>query len=216
MKKLKVKVCGMRNVLNIAEIAMLNPDYMGFIFYERSPRFAGDLNQAILNVLSPETSSVGVFVDAKFDYVTDLAEHYRLKVLQLHGDETPEYCAELKAKYNCKMIKAFRVNSKDDFPKMLDYEQICDYFLFDAKTELYGGSGEKFDHNLMNGYKGKTPFFLSGGIALQDAESILANRHELCIGVDINSRFEISPGIKNVEQVKQFIDFFRTNTKCTK
>jgi phosphoribosylanthranilate isomerase len=212
MKKLKVKVCGMLNVLNIAEIAMLNPDYMGFIFYERSPRFAGDLNQAILNVLSPKTSSVGVFVNAKVEYVTELAEHYRLKVLQFHGNETPEYCAELKVKYNCEIIKAFGIKSEDDFEKTLGYEQICDYFLFDTKTELHGGSGKKFDHNLLNSYKGKTPFFLSGGIALQDAENLLANRHNLCVGVDINSRFEISPGIKNTEQVKQFIDFFRINT----
>jgi phosphoribosylanthranilate isomerase len=211
MKKLKIKVCGMRNIVNIAEIAMLNPDYMGFVFYERSPRFAGDINQAILNVLSSKTSSVGVFVNAKIEYVVELAEHYRLKILQLHGDETPEYCAELKAKYKCEMIKAFGIKSEDDFSKTYDYKQVCDYFLFDTKTELHGGSGKKFDHILLNSYKGKTPFFLSGGIGLQDAENILTNRHKLCIGVDINSRFEISPGIKNTEQVKQFIDFFRTN-----
>jgi phosphoribosylanthranilate isomerase len=213
MKKIKVKVCGMRDVLNIAEVAMLNPEYIGFIFYDQSPRFAGDLNEIVLDVLSSKTSSVGVFVDAKFDYVTELAEHYQFKILQLHGNETPEYCAELKAKYNYKIIKSFGIKSEDDFAKIFDYEQICDYFLFDTKTKLYGGSGEKFDHNLLNSYKGSTPFFLSGGIALQDAENIIANRHDLCIGVDINSRFEISPGIKNVGQVKQFIDFFRTHNK---
>jgi phosphoribosylanthranilate isomerase len=216
MKKVKIKVCGMRDVLNIAEVAMLNPEYIGLVFYEQSPRFAGRLNERVLNVLSSKTSSVGVFVNAKPEHVVELAEHYQLKLLQLHGNEAPEYCAELKAKYNYEIIKAFGIKSEDDFSKTLDYEGICDYFLFDTKTELHGGSSKKFDHNLLNSYKGKTPFFLSGGIDLQDAESILANRHELCIGVDINSRFEISPGIKNVGRVKQFIDFFRTNAKCTK
>jgi phosphoribosylanthranilate isomerase len=209
MDKVKVKICGMRNVVNIAEIALLNPDYMGFIFYERSPRYAIELNHAVLESLFPNTSAVGVFVNASIDRVVELAEYYKFDALQLHGDETPEYCAELKTKYNCEIIKAFGIKSEKDFLHMHDYEQVCDCFLFDAKTELYGGSGKKFDHNLLANYKEQKPFFLSGGITLEDATNIKDNRHELCIGVDVNSAFEISPGVKNVEQVKKLLNLFR-------
>jgi phosphoribosylanthranilate isomerase len=132
--------------------------------------------------------------------------------LQLHGNETPEYCAELKTKYKCEIIKAFGIKSEDDLSHTSGYDGVCDYFLFDAKTELYGGSGNKFDHNLLVNYKGKTPFFLSGGITPQDAVNISNSLHKSCIGVDINSGFEISPGLKNVEQVKKFIDFFHNGT----
>jgi phosphoribosylanthranilate isomerase len=209
MDKIKVKICGMRNIINIAEIAMLRPDYMGFVCYERSPRYAAELNHAVLKSLFPSTLSVGVFVNAKIEHVVETAEYYRFNVLQLHGDETPEYCAELKTKYKCEIIKALGVRSEDDFAGMHDYEQVCDYFLFDSKTELYGGSGKKFDHNLLVNYPVKKPFFMSGGITLADAERIRDNHHELCVGIDVNSAFEISPGLKNVEQVKKLLNLFR-------
>ncbi|MDR1129778.1 MAG: phosphoribosylanthranilate isomerase [Prevotellaceae bacterium] len=209
MERIKVKICGMRNAMNIVELAMLNPDYMGFIFYEHSPRFAGELNQAILDMLSPETSSVGVFVNPQMKYIVGTAEHYRFKILQLHGNETPEFCAELKSKYECSIIKAFGIKSEEDFSHVRDYEDVCDYFLFDTKTELYGGSGQKFDHSLLANYKGAKPFFLSGGITVRDLENIRDSRHELCFGIDVNSGFEISPGIKNLEQIKQLLDFFK-------
>jgi phosphoribosylanthranilate isomerase len=202
---MKVKVCGMRNVVNIAEVAMLNPDYMGFIFYERSPRYAGELNQVVLDTLSPNTLSVGVFVNAKIECLVEIAEYFRFKTVQLHGNETPEYCAELKTKYT--IIKAFGIKSQEDFSQIYDYEEVCDYFLFDAKTESYGGSGKKFNHSLLANYKGTKPFFLSGGITLNDLENIRDNRHELCIGIDVNSGFEISPGVKNIEQIKRLLDF---------
>jgi phosphoribosylanthranilate isomerase len=208
MDRIKIKICGMRNVVNIVEIAMLHPDYMGFIFYERSPRYAAELNHAVLNFLLP-TLSVGVFVNTKIDHVVETAEYYRFNLLQLHGNETPEYCAELRTKYKCEIIKAFGIKSKEDFSNTSDYDQVCDYFLFDAKTELYGGSGNKFDHNLLANYKGEKPFFLSGGITLEDAANIRDNRHELCVGIDVNSRFEISPGLKNVEQIKKLLNLFK-------
>jgi phosphoribosylanthranilate isomerase len=196
----------MRNVINIAEIAMLRPDYMGFVCYERSPRYAAELNHAVLKSLFPSTLSVGVFVNAKIEHVVETAEYYRFNVLQLHGDETPEYCAELRTKYNCEIIKAFGIRSVDDFDGIHNYEQVCDYFLFDAKTELFGGSGKKFDHSLLTNYREKKPFFISGGITLADAENIINNCHELCFGIDVNSAFEISPGLKNVEQVKKLLN----------
>ncbi|MDR1169792.1 MAG: phosphoribosylanthranilate isomerase [Prevotellaceae bacterium] len=209
MNEIKVKICGMRNVVNIVEVAILHPDYMGFVFYERSPRYAVELNHAVLNFLHPYTLSVGVFVNAEMGRVVETAEYYRFNALQLHGNETPEYCAELKAKYNCEIIKAFGIKSEEDFSNTSAYEQVCDYFLFDAKTELYGGSGSKFDHSLLVNYKGKKPFFLSGGITLDDAANIRDNRHELCIGIDVNSYFEISPGLKNVQQVKKLLQLFK-------
>jgi phosphoribosylanthranilate isomerase len=199
----------MRDVVNIVEVAMLNPDYMGFIFYERSPRYAGELNQVVLDILSPGTLPVGVFVNPKMGQMIETAKNYRFKILQLHGNETPEYCAELKSKYKCSIIKAFGIKSEDDFFHVHDYEEICDYFLFDTKTEQYGGSGQKFDHSLLVNYKGAKPFFLSGGITLNDLENIRNNRHELCLAIDVNSGFEISPGIKNLEQIKKLLDFFK-------
>jgi phosphoribosylanthranilate isomerase len=211
MKKIKIKVCGMRNVVNIVEISLLEPDYMGFVFYERSPRYAVELNHAILNTLLPSIQMVGLFVDAKLDNLVETSEYHRFDVIQLHGAETPEYCSELKTKYECEIIKAFGIQSSEDFDRTSEYEEVCDYFLFDSKTALYGGSGTKFDHSLLQYYKGNKPFFLSGGITLADAPVIKNNLHELCIGIDINSGFEIAPGLKNVELVKQFINFFRTD-----
>jgi phosphoribosylanthranilate isomerase len=209
---MKIKICGMRNVVNIVEVAMLRPDYVGFIFYQLSPRYAGELNHAVLKSLFPSTLSVGVFVNAKIDHIVETAEHYQFNVLQLHGNETPEYCAELKTKYKCEIIKAFGIKSEKDFSNMSDYEQVCDYFLFDTKTELYGGSGNKFDHDLLANYKGKKPFFLSGGITLDDVANIIDNRHELCIGIDVNSGFEISIGLKDVERIKKLMNFFKQTT----
>jgi phosphoribosylanthranilate isomerase len=209
MNKIKVKICGMRNVVNIAEVAMLCPDYMGFICYEQSPRYAAELNHAVLTSLFPSTLSVGVFVNATIGHVVETAEYYRFNVLQLHGNETPEYCAELRTKYKCEIIKAFGIKSAEDFIGMHDYEQVCDYFLLDAKTKLFGGSGKKFDHSLLAYYNINKPFFLSGGISLADAEHIRDNRHSLCIGIDVNSAFEISPGLKNIEHLKKLLDLFK-------
>jgi phosphoribosylanthranilate isomerase len=209
---MKIKVCGMRNVVNIAEVAMLKPDYIGFIFYKQSPRYAGALNHAVLESLFPNTLSVGVFVNSKIEHVVETAKYYKFGALQLHGNETPKYCAELKAQYRCEIIKAFGIKSREDFSGTSDYEDICDYFLFDTKTELYGGSGSKFDHDLLTDYKGKTPFFLSGGLTLDDAANIRDNRHELCAGIDVNSGFEISPGLKNVEQIKNLMNLFKQTT----
>jgi phosphoribosylanthranilate isomerase len=200
----------MRNVINIAEVSMLRPDYIGFIFYERSPRYAGCLNHtAVIESLFPSTLSVGVFVNATIENIVETAEHYRLDVIQLHGNETPEYCAELSVKYKCKIIKAFGIKSGDDFANMSEYEYFCDYFLFDTKTDLYGGSGNKFDHDLLINYKGKTPFFISGGITLDDVVSIRDNRHESCIGIDVNSGFEISPGLKDVAKIKKLLNLLK-------
>jgi phosphoribosylanthranilate isomerase len=195
--------------MNITEVSMLKPDYIGFIFYKLSPRYAGELNHAVLKSLFPGTLSVGVFVNENIDHIVETAEYYKLDVLQLHGNETPEYCVELKTKYSCDIIKTFSIKSNQDFSHTPDYEYVCDYFLFDTKSKLYGGSGKQFDHSLLRYYKGKKPFFISGGITLDNAVNIRDNRHKLCIGIDVNSGFEISPGLKDVERIKQLLNLFR-------
>lgn len=199
----------MRDVMNITETAMLKPDYLGFIFYKHSPRYAGELNHAVFASLFPCTSSVGVFVNADIDKVVETAEYYKLDVIQLHGDETPEYCVELKTIYNCKIIKAFGIKSGKDLDAANAYEYVCDYFLFDNKTTQYGGSGNKFDHSVLSDYTCKKPFFISGGITLDDAVNIRDNCHKHCVGIDVNSCFEISPGLKDVERIKTLINLFK-------
>jgi phosphoribosylanthranilate isomerase len=206
-KVMKIKVCGMRDADNIAAVARLAPDYMGFIFYERSPRFAGGLPPEALGTLLPGTLRVGVFVNAARDYISAQAARYRLDLLQLHGDESPADCAWFKPGYG--VIKAFGVQEEEDLAATHRYEGLCDYFLFDTKTRQRGGSGRKFDHRLLASYHSPTPFFLSGGIAPEDATAIAALRFPACEALDINSRFEASPGVKNVAQVGNFIETVR-------
>ncbi|MDR2424647.1 MAG: phosphoribosylanthranilate isomerase [Prevotellaceae bacterium] len=206
---MKIKVCGMCKPKNIAEIATLNPDYMGFIFYKPSPRFVENLDPVVLDLLPANTAKVGVFVDAPLDYALQQAETYRFDFLQLHGHETLDYCAGLKNKYA--IIKTFGIDQKTDFAKISEYENVCNYFLFDTKTELYGGSGKKFDHSLLDAYRGKTPFFLSGGISPHDANIVSHNCSNLCNAIDVNSRFEITPGIKDFNKIKTFIEIIRNN-----
>ena len=206
---MKVKVCGMCEPHNIADIATLNPDYMGFIFYERSPRFAGKLAPQALDVLSDSTARVGVFVNSLTDYIIKHVEAYGLDYVQLHGDETPEQCKKLKqlagTKYNFKIIKAMGISTLQDISKAYAYESVCDYLLFDTKTAFYGGSGMKFDHAVLKEYKGCKPYFLSGGIGEEDINIFSWSSAKQCYAVDINSRFEIIPGLKDVEAVKRFI-----------
>lgn len=197
----------MRDARNIAEIAELRPDYMGFIFYKRSPRFAGGMEPDALSSLHKDTKRVGVFVDAAHDYILETAERFSLDFIQLHGDETTLQCSELRKKY--KVIKAFGIGSVEDLTKVYEYEGTCDHYLFDTKTPLKGGSGTAFDHSLLTHYKGATPYFISGGIGPEDAEYAAGISIGLCMGVDINSRFETSLGIKDVKVVERFMNTIR-------
>jgi phosphoribosylanthranilate isomerase len=200
---MKIKVCGMRDPENIAAVGRWNPDYMGFIFYDRSPRFAGNLDPAALDVLSEGVLRVGVFVDAPAVFVRQTAERYRLDLIQLHGDETPEYCLNLRRKIP--VIKAFGVANAGDPERALRYEGACDYFLFDAKTPQRGGAGVKFDRRLLDSYRGDTPYFLSGGIGPEDALLLRTAGQTRCVAADINSRFETAPALKDAEAVGRFI-----------
>ncbi|MDR1678220.1 MAG: phosphoribosylanthranilate isomerase [Prevotellaceae bacterium] len=202
---MKVKVCGMRNLQNINEIAALSPDFIGFIFYEKSPRFVVEMQcnetQSIAS-LPDGIKKIGVFVNESFEKILEIANKYALNGIQLHGSETPLQCCALQDEFT--VIKAFSIAEAADFAQTVDYEGCCDYFLFDTKTPAHGGSGQRFDWSLLDNYSGETPFFLSGGIDLDDVEAIKQIKHPKFAGVDINSCFETAPALKNVEKVRKF------------
>lgn len=191
----------MRDAANIAAVSGLGPDYMGFIFYERSPRYAPALD---LSALSPTVRRVGVFVDAPLTEILSTAERYGLDALQLHGAEAPETCQTLRGR-GYEVIKAFGIESAEDFARTALYEDSCDLFLFDTRTPNHGGSGRRFDWRTLGAYNGNVPFLLSGGITEADTEELLTVNHPLFYGVDLNSRFEVSPGVKDVEKLERFI-----------
>ncbi|MFL5730255.1 MAG: phosphoribosylanthranilate isomerase [Cytophagaceae bacterium] len=203
--KYKLKVCGMKYADNIREVAALKPDYMGFIFYEKSKRFVGnELDQEVLASLV-NIEKVGVFVNHPIDVVLAESEKYGFHTVQLHGDESPEYCKELGRRGSITTIKAFRVGEDFDFSKVEPFKGICTYFLFDTQTENYGGSGKRFNWQLLEKYDNKTPFFLSGGISPSDVGDINKLERLNIHAIDINSRFEIQPGRKDVHKIREFI-----------
>jgi phosphoribosylanthranilate isomerase len=202
--KLKIKVCGMKDPANINEIAALNPDFMGFIFYEKSLRYAGNMDVEPIVPLPDTIRKVAVFVNQTVAAMQAMASKYSIRTLQLHGEATPAQCLQLMES-GFTVIKAVPVSQPADVEAVENYEGYCHYFLFDTKTPHYGGSGSKFDWTWLEKYRGKTPFILSGGIDIFDIQSINKIDHPAFFGVDINSRFEIEPGIKNKQQVEQFI-----------
>ncbi|MBN2788090.1 MAG: phosphoribosylanthranilate isomerase [Paludibacteraceae bacterium] len=210
--RLLIKVCGMRNSQNIADLAKLNPDYMGFIFYAKSPRYAASLNKIVVSDLPATIQKVGVFVNESIEKMHETALSYGLDVLQLHGNETTLQCIQLQEE-GFTIIKAFPIAKANDFENTCNYESCCDYFLFDTKTTQKGGSGIKFDWELLKNYQGKTPFFLSGGIDLEDVETIKKIAHPKLYGLDINSKFETEPGLKDINKLKKFIKRLEINDK---
>lgn len=203
---MKLKVCGMRDADNISELVKLNPDYIGFIFYDKSKRNVNDF--PVIDIPS-EIKKVGVFVDESIENVISLVEENNLDVVQLHGNESPEYIEKLNFKFALKfqlieVFKAFSVDDKFDFSTTEPYQKVCNYLLFDTKGKEYGGNGVKFNWEVLQKYKGKTPFLLSGGITNNDAQEITKLKHTAFAGVDINSGFEIEPALKNIEDIKEF------------
>lgn len=208
---MKVKVCGMREPDNIREVGQLPIDWMGFIFYAPSPRYAGSLSpEEIDRQLPRRIKRVGVFVNEEAATVQAVAARYRLAAVQLHGAETPETCAALRAT-GLEVIKAFSLSAASDLEACLPYEGSCDYFLFDTRTPLYGGSGRQYDWNLLAAYRGRTPFLLSGGIGEDDALRLQAFSHPLCAGIDLNSRFEQQPGRKDAGRLQRFLSILKLN-----
>ncbi len=198
---MKLKVCGMRDPQNIAALSALFPDYMGFIFWEPSKRFVSQITPA----LPSSIKKTGVFVDQSPDHILEIAALHQLQALQLHGKENPRDCQLLRAT-GLEIIKAFSIDHAFDFDALTPYESVCDYFLFDTKGPLPGGNGRRFDWSVLKRYPSQKPFFLSGGIGPKDHKAIasIISLNLPLYALDINSRFETVPGLKNIESIKAF------------
>lgn len=206
---MKIKVCGLRDAENIKEIAALSPDFVGFIFYDQSPRFVGEeLDADVVKALPRSIRKVGVFVNASPDFILRNVKKYDLQYVQLHGTETPEYCRSLRNR-GISLIKAFRVDESFNFSMLNNYKMQCDFFLFDAKGDQPGGNGIRFDWSLLNRYDNEKPFFISGGIGLDNLDQLTALKDMKLYGVDVNSQVETAPGVKDVEKVKELIHRLR-------
>ncbi|PHR69602.1 MAG: N-(5'-phosphoribosyl)anthranilate isomerase [Lutibacter sp.] len=223
---MKIKVCGMRDSENITELVGLTPDYIGFIFYDKSKRFVADFPQV---EIPSSIKKVGVFVNETEEEIVRKISKYKLDVVQLHGNETSEFCEDLRLRHaefisashmsdeipkqvrndELEIIKVFAVDESFDFKQTQDYESTCDLFLFDTKGKDYGGNGLKYDWSILKEYKGQTPFLLSGGINKDDVEAVLSflrrQESKQCIGIDLNSGFEDAPSVKNIERLKFFL-----------
>ena len=199
----------MREQGNIRELAGLKPDYMGFIFYPASKRYAGRLSPSDLMNIPVEIKKVAVFVNASREEIVSTCKAYSIRILQLHGDEPPAFCRLLREE-GFQVIKAFRVGQGLDMEKMEAFAEVCDFILFDTSGEGFGGTGLKFDWNQLQDYTLELPFFLSGGIAPGDAGRIKDMDIPQLYAVDLNSRFEIKPGLKDKEELEKFIRKIRT------
>ncbi|MBC8987872.1 phosphoribosylanthranilate isomerase [Pedobacter sp. N36a] len=207
----KLKICGMLHPENIREVAALQPDYLGFIFFKGSKRYAGEVLPEVLANLPENIMKTGVFVNETLETVLSLVDKYQLNALQLHGAESPEYCRELKvslgsmtALNTVELIKAFGVDEAFDFSLLNSYTATVDYFLFDTQTPHHGGSGKQFDWQLLTKYTLDLPYFLSGGIAAESAEMLNSIVDHRLFSIDVNSKFEIEPGLKDLEKLKVF------------
>ena len=205
-----IKVCGMREAENIREVEAQGIDMMGFIFWPKSKRYVSEKPE----YLPTSCKRVGVFVDEDAETIRQSSDDYALDIIQLHGSESPEFIRSLRTACGdgIATIKAFNIATTEDLEQTKAYEGLVDYFLFDTKATLPGGSGQQFDWNVLEAYDGDTPFLLSGGIGPDDAERVkvflashLSPLNSKCIGIDLNSRFELAPGLKDVNKLKEFI-----------
>ena len=222
MKRIKniVKVCGLRDSENIRQVAALGVDWIGMIFWEKSPRnvtmipsHAGIIpDRASLSPLATNNSplKVGVFVDEMAQNIITRVVNFQLDLIQLHGHETPTLIRNLRRTLAdirpVKVIKAISVSSRDDIAAYKDYADCVDYFLFDTKCPSVGGSGQQFDWSVLDAYDGEVPFLLSGGIGPDDAERVRNFHHPKCIGIDLNSKFETEPAMKDVAAIGKFLN----------
>ena len=199
----------MRETENIRQLLALQPDYMGFIFYEKSSRFVGDkLDEKLLKSFPFTTRKVGVFVNATAAYILEMYKKYELNYVQLHGEELPDFCKNLKHK-GVNIIKAFSVDKDFSFGKLQNYKPYCDFFLFDTKGEQRGGNGTTFDWSILNKYDNEKPFFLAGGIDLNNAQNSLEIRGLKIHSLDVNSKFEISPALKDIGKLEELMSIIK-------
>ena len=195
----------MRDADNIRQVEALGIDWMGFIFWPKSNRFVHEKPV----YLPASAKRVGVFVDADMEIVKETAAEYALDIIQLHGKESPAYIKHLRflcSGHVTTIVKAFNIATSEDLEQTKPYEGITDYFLFDTKAKMVGGNGTQFDWTVLDEYKGKTSFILSGGIGPDDAEKVKAFHHPMLAGIDLNSRFETAPAHKDVNLLRTFIE----------
>ena len=220
---MKIKICGIKNLENLEQIVALKPDYLGFIFYPKSKRFMlNSLHPSDLKTIPNTIEKIGVFVNETVASVVNKIKSYQLNGVQLHGNETIEWLADFTAQLKdnsivnqVKIIKAFGVDEEFNFNELNDYKQYCSYFLFDTKTPNYGGSGRKFNWSVLKKYDNEVPLFLSGGLSVDDIETVF-NMESLNIhAIDMNSQLEIEPGLKDISKVEEAISLTRviTSTK---
>lgn len=203
---MNIKVCGITEMKQLQQLDGLDIDFAGMIFYKESPRYIGNkLNAKDVKKADFDLKKTGVFVNPEMIDVLDAIDEYGLEVVQLHGDETPEMCEDLSSEVE--VIKAFRITGTEDIDKLVaPYDAVCDYYLFDTGglKESFGGTGQQFDWNILAKAKIEKPFFLSGGISVEDAARVKTFKHPDMFGVDINSKFEVSPGVKDMKLILQF------------
>ncbi|RYH75551.1 phosphoribosylanthranilate isomerase [Flavobacteriaceae bacterium 144Ye] len=210
---MKLKICGMKYQDNITQVANLQPDYLGFIFYKQSKRyFEGNIPE-----LPKAIKKVGVFVNAEKDYILSKVKTHKLNAIQLHGNESADFCNEIKYQFErsrepndnpIEIIKVFSIKDEFNFDVLKPYEAVCNYFLFDTKGQLPGGNGYTFNWEVLSNYPSQKPYFLSGGIGLNETEDIKSflrsPKSKYCYALDVNSKFEIKAGLKNLEELATF------------
>jgi phosphoribosylanthranilate isomerase len=206
---MKLKVCGMKYQDNMTQVAVLQPDYLGFIFYDKSARFF----DGVIPELSENIKKVGVFVDAEIDEIIEKVNVYNLQLVQLHGNESPTFCKALGAEltsvtHPTEIIKVFSIKDEFNFEELEQYEVVCNYYLFDTKGILPGGNGYTFNWKVLENYSSTKPYFLSGGIGLNELDKVKSflqnDNSKYCHAIDVNSRFEIEAGLKDIELIKEF------------
>jgi phosphoribosylanthranilate isomerase len=202
---IRIKVCGMTDPSNVEEIVKAKPDFIGYIFFPGSPRFVGkEPDSKLFSTVPKSIKKVGVFVNEDNQIIIKQAIRFGLNVIQLHGNESSKACSELKSS-GLGVVKVFNIGERFDFGSLIKYSSVCDYFLFDTRGDKQGGSGNKFNWKILEEYRMDTLFFLSGGIGANDAGEILSLGNKGLFAVDINSRFETSPGIKDCAKIRTFI-----------
>ena len=201
---MELKVCGITTTEDIRELITLNITRLGFIFYHQSKRYVyGKLIEQGLREVPQRIKKTGVFVNAEKAEIEQMVDMYRLESIQLHGDETPEFCNYFRSV--TEVIKTISIKDKTSFENTKLYADACDLFLFDTQSEHFGGTGKTFNWQWLETYNLDKPFYLSGGISLENFEEIKNIEHKQLLGIDINSKFETAPGIKDIEKIKQLI-----------
>ncbi|TDO71413.1 phosphoribosylanthranilate isomerase [Flavobacterium chryseum] len=201
---MKLKICGMKYPDNIIEVGKLLPDYMGFIFWENSARYFNETIPELIKTIK----KVGVFVNESVENIIEKINKHDLQAVQLHGNESVEFCQDLKNKmgHSIEIIKVFSVANDFDFEIVKPFEPVCDFFLFDTKGKLPGGNGATFEWEILKKYKSDKPFFLSGGIGINELKAIeeISKSNLPIYAIDVNSKFEIEPGLKNKNLLSNF------------